>query len=79
MIKIRSCLDVQANFARWEPAHGRFAFRHPWKQYLKIGTAMRYCAYCVEALNSSINSEIKVNKDIKKMHQLFSICCDVHV
>ncbi|RZC69637.1 hypothetical protein C5167_032758 [Papaver somniferum] len=28
---------LQANFARWEPAHGNFGFRHPWTQYLKIG------------------------------------------
>eukprot|EP01018_Ginkgo_biloba_P012437 Gb_30497 [translate_table: standard] len=49
-----------ANFARWEPAHGQFGFRYPWKQYVKIGAMMRYCAYCVEALNGCLNSEIQV-------------------
>ncbi|KAK8636691.1 hypothetical protein V6N13_124431 [Hibiscus sabdariffa] len=51
--------DSMANFARWEPSHGRFNFRHPWKQYLKIGASMRSCAYCIEALNSCINKENK--------------------
>ncbi|KAL2551042.1 Aluminum-activated malate transporter 10 [Forsythia ovata] len=48
---------LQANYARWEPAHGGFNFQHPWKQYLKIGALTRNCAYCIEALNSCINSE----------------------
>ncbi|RRT73821.1 hypothetical protein B296_00032990 [Ensete ventricosum] len=52
--------DSQANLARWEPAHGRFGFRHPWKQYLKVAAAMRNCAYCVEALHGCSNSEAKV-------------------
>ncbi|KAM4094832.1 hypothetical protein ACB094_06G224500 [Castanea mollissima] len=58
--------EVMANFARWEPAHGRFNFRHPWKQYLKIGASMRNCAYCIEALNSCINSEIQAPDYLKK-------------
>jgi hypothetical protein len=37
--------------ARWEPRHGRFRFRHPWKQYLKIGNLTRICAYKIEALS----------------------------
>ncbi|KAL0920574.1 hypothetical protein M5K25_009718 [Dendrobium thyrsiflorum] len=46
-----------ANLARWEPMHGRFSYLHPWSQYLRVGTAMRYCAYCIETLNVCINSE----------------------
>ena len=33
--------DAQRNLARWEPAHGKFGFRHPYGQYAKIGAAMR--------------------------------------
>uniref|UniRef100_A0A2N9GXU3 Aluminum-activated malate transporter n=1 Tax=Fagus sylvatica TaxID=28930 RepID=A0A2N9GXU3_FAGSY len=58
--------DVMANFARWEPAHGLFNFRHPWKQYLMIGASMRNCAYCIEALNSCVNSEIQAPDYLKK-------------
>lgn len=47
----------QANFAWWEPAHGRFRFNHPWKQYLKIGALVRECACLIEALNGYINSK----------------------
>ncbi|XVE77308.1 hypothetical protein DITRI_Ditri13aG0051800 [Diplodiscus trichospermus] len=51
--------ESMANFAKWEPTHGRFNFRHPWKQYLKIGASLRNCAYYIETLNSSISSEIQ--------------------
>lgn len=50
----------QANFARWEPGHGRFRFRHPWKQYLKVGASMRSCASCIDALLGCVNLENKV-------------------
>ncbi|PIA48868.1 hypothetical protein AQUCO_01300043v1 [Aquilegia coerulea] len=58
--------EALANFARWEPGHGRFSFRHPWKQYLKIGASLRSCAYCIEALNGCINSEILAPEFIKE-------------
>ncbi|XWS38181.1 hypothetical protein CRYUN_Cryun19dG0108300 [Craigia yunnanensis] len=58
--------ESMANFARWEPSHGRFNFRHPWKQHLKIGASMRRCAYCIEALSSCINSEKQAAELINK-------------
>uniref|UniRef100_A0A6N2MK46 Aluminum-activated malate transporter n=1 Tax=Salix viminalis TaxID=40686 RepID=A0A6N2MK46_SALVM len=45
-----------ANFAAWEPGHGRFPYRHPWKLYLKVGTLARECAYRIEALNGYLNN-----------------------
>ncbi|KAG7025310.1 Aluminum-activated malate transporter 10, partial [Cucurbita argyrosperma subsp. argyrosperma] len=57
--------ESMANFARWEPAHGRFGFRHPWKKYLEVGVAMRKCAYCIEALHDCLNSEIKAPNSLK--------------
>ncbi|XP_058085586.1 aluminum-activated malate transporter 10-like [Magnolia sinica] len=47
-----------ANLARWE--------RHPWKQYLNIAAEIRCCAYQVEALNGSFNSEIQAPEFMKK-------------
>ncbi|KAG4187497.1 hypothetical protein ERO13_A08G081200v2 [Gossypium hirsutum] len=58
--------ESMANFGRWEPSHGQFNFRHPWKQYLKIGASMRSSAYCIETLNSCIKSENQAAKLIKQ-------------
>ncbi|PSS23521.1 Aluminum-activated malate transporter like [Actinidia chinensis var. chinensis] len=58
--------ESMANFARWEPAHGHFNFQHPWKQYLKIGAAMRNCACCVESLSGCVNSQIRIPEFLKK-------------
>ncbi|XP_057953203.1 aluminum-activated malate transporter 2-like [Malania oleifera] len=58
-----------ANFARWEPGHGRFKFRHPWQQYLKIGTLARQCAYRIEALSGYLNSEIETPQEIRQKIQ----------
>ncbi|CAK7342031.1 unnamed protein product [Dovyalis caffra] len=57
VLNSKSIEESMANFARWEPRHGRFGFRHPWKQYLKVGALSRQCAYQIEALNGYINSD----------------------
>ncbi|KAE8692995.1 Aluminum-activated malate transporter 8 [Hibiscus syriacus] len=51
--------EALANFARWEPRHGRFQFQHPWKQYLKIGALTRQCAYRIESLNGHLHADAK--------------------
>ncbi|KAL5215820.1 hypothetical protein ABZP36_007221 [Zizania latifolia] len=59
--------DSQANLARWEPPHGRFAFRHPYGQYKNVGAAMRHCAYCVEALSGCIlSAEAQTPERVKR-------------
>ncbi|CAF2034486.1 hypothetical protein HID58_031536 [Brassica napus] len=58
--------EAMANLARWEPAHGSFNFRHPWQQYVKIGAAMRRCAYCLENLSICMNYETEVPDQVKK-------------
>ncbi|KAF5935284.1 hypothetical protein HYC85_026413 [Camellia sinensis] len=68
--------ESMAGFARWEPAHGRFSFQHPWNQYLKIGASMRNCAYCIEALNSCVISENQAPEFIKK--RLSDLCFRVN-
>ncbi|XVE59652.1 hypothetical protein DITRI_Ditri05aG0063300 [Diplodiscus trichospermus] len=61
--------DTLANFARWEPGHGRFQFRHPWKQYLKIGALTRQCAYRIESLNGHLNADIQAKPEIRSKIQ----------
>ncbi|KAI3523147.1 hypothetical protein L1887_01204 [Cichorium endivia] len=56
-----------ANFAWWEVAHGRFRFRHPWKQYLKIGALARQCAYHIEALNGYLVAKVETTTEFKKI------------
>ncbi|XP_057778324.1 aluminum-activated malate transporter 8-like isoform X2 [Salvia miltiorrhiza] len=47
-----------ANFAWWEPSHGRFKFNHPWKLYLNVGSIVRQCACQIETLSGcTINSK----------------------
>ncbi|KAL5726846.1 hypothetical protein ACHQM5_000096 [Ranunculus cassubicifolius] len=64
--------ESMANFARWEPAHGRFSYRHPWKQYLKMGVSVRNCAYCIEALIGCLNSDIQAPEIVTK--HLSKVC-----
>ncbi|GAB4861566.1 hypothetical protein Ancab_036759 [Ancistrocladus abbreviatus] len=66
VINSKATEESMANFARWEPAHGNFTFRYPWKQYLKIGAAARNCAYCIDNLDSCINSEMQAPEFLKK-------------
>ncbi|KAL0316051.1 UNVERIFIED_CONTAM: Aluminum-activated malate transporter 8 [Sesamum radiatum] len=54
-----------ANFAWWEPGHGRFRFHHPWKQYLKVGAMARECACLIETLNRYVNSKPQVASDFQ--------------
>lgn len=46
--------------ARWEPGHGGFKWRHPWKQYLKVGSLSRECAYKLDALNAYLDQNKQV-------------------
>ncbi|KDP36114.1 hypothetical protein JCGZ_08758 [Jatropha curcas] len=69
VLNSKSTEDSMVNLARWEPGHGRFGFRHPWKQYLKIGAISRQCAYLIEALNSCINSNVQVPEEFQSKIQ----------
>ncbi|QCD86881.1 Aluminum-activated malate transporter [Vigna unguiculata] len=42
--------EVLANFAKWEPWHGKFGFFYPWEKYLKIGDVLRELAAITLAL-----------------------------
>nr|BAN78902.1 aluminum-activated malate transporter 1 [Holcus lanatus]BAN78903.1 aluminum-activated malate transporter 1 [Holcus lanatus] len=51
--------DALCTFAKWEPRHGKFRFRHPWSQYQKLGTLCRQCASSMEALASYVITTTK--------------------
>ncbi|XP_076907627.1 aluminum-activated malate transporter 8-like [Bidens hawaiensis] len=58
-----------ANFAWWEPGHGKFRFSHPWKQYLKIGVLTRQCGYHIEALNGYLDAKFQASSEFSKRVQ----------
>ncbi|GLT81949.1 hypothetical protein SLE2022_003710 [Rubroshorea leprosula] len=65
VLNSKSSEETLANFARWEPGHGRFKFRHPWKYYLKIGSLTRQCACRIEALNGYLEADIQGKPEIR--------------
>ncbi|XP_048324941.1 aluminum-activated malate transporter 2 [Ziziphus jujuba] len=69
VLNSKAAEESLANFARWEPGHGRFQFRHPWIQYLKVGTLTRQCAYRIEALHSRLNSDTQVLPEVREKIQ----------
>ncbi|KAI9122146.1 hypothetical protein K1719_006835 [Acacia pycnantha] len=54
-----------ANFAWWEPGHGRFRLFHPWTHYVKIGALARQCSYKFETLDRYLTPDIKVSLEFK--------------
>ncbi|KAI4303618.1 hypothetical protein MLD38_039226 [Melastoma candidum] len=56
VLNSKAAEETMANLARWEPAHGRFAFRFPCER-----ASLRGCAYCLEALHSCMITENQVN------------------
>ncbi|EHA8592507.1 Aluminum-activated malate transporter 1 [Cocos nucifera] len=70
---------MQCNFARWEPGHGPFRFRHPWKQYLKIGSSSRRCASYMEALTTYITTTPKTesNKEPELRLKIRTACLEM--
>ncbi|KAJ7527142.1 hypothetical protein O6H91_16G039000 [Diphasiastrum complanatum] len=66
-----------ANFACWEPPHGRFGWRHPWRKYVQIGIALRHCAYSVLALHCCLRSDIQAPKELRAIFQKDISCVGV--
>ncbi|KAI8562925.1 hypothetical protein RHMOL_Rhmol03G0073700 [Rhododendron molle] len=69
VLNTRTTEESLAIFAWWEPGHGSFLFRHPWKQYLEIGGLTRQCAYHIEALSAYLNSEIQAPPEFHRKIQ----------
>ncbi|XP_020963746.1 aluminum-activated malate transporter 2-like [Arachis ipaensis] len=59
-------LLLTVNFARWEPCHGPFRYGHPWKQYLKIGSLLRQCAYLIDSLIGFLDYTSKTPSETKR-------------
>uniref|UniRef100_A0A7N0RGU3 Aluminum-activated malate transporter n=1 Tax=Kalanchoe fedtschenkoi TaxID=63787 RepID=A0A7N0RGU3_KALFE len=65
IINSKATVDNLVNFARWEPGHGGFGLRHPWKKYSHIAALTRECASHIEALNASVTFGIKASAELQ--------------
>ncbi|KAL6978511.1 hypothetical protein U1Q18_020179 [Sarracenia purpurea var. burkii] len=48
--------ETLANFARWEPWHGKFGISYPWDKYLRVGDVLRELAVTVISLKGCLQS-----------------------
>ncbi|KAI3829619.1 hypothetical protein L1987_03746 [Smallanthus sonchifolius] len=66
----KSSDESLANFARWEPWHGRFGFYYPWEKYLQIGELTRELASIIlsiqECLESSLHPSTPLQQAIEE-------------
>ncbi|MED6218228.1 hypothetical protein PIB30_025002 [Stylosanthes scabra] len=55
--------------ASWEPRCSRYFRRIPWKQYTKVGLALRHFSYTVVALHGCLQSEIQTPWSIRSQYK----------
>ncbi|KAK9083960.1 hypothetical protein Scep_030431 [Stephania cephalantha] len=48
--------EILANFARWEPWHGKFGFFYPWDKYLHVGDLLNELAASIFSLKECVHS-----------------------
>ncbi|KAI3439438.1 uncharacterized protein J3R85_004866 [Psidium guajava] len=56
-----------ANFAKWEPWHGKFGPCYPWDKYLQIGELLRELAATIASLEVCIQSSRQPTTDLRQL------------
>ncbi|KAI6695591.1 hypothetical protein NL676_023301 [Syzygium grande] len=56
-----------ANFAKWEPWHGKFGLCYPWDKYLQIGELLRELAAIIVSLEVCIQSSRQPAADLRQL------------
>lgn len=56
VLHTKSTEESLANFAKWEPWHGKFGLNYPWEKYLRIGEVLRELAATILSLKGCVQS-----------------------
>ncbi|KAK2363640.1 aluminum activated malate transporter family protein [Trifolium repens] len=63
-----------ANFAKWEPWHGKFGFSYPWEKYLRIGEVLRELAALILALERCLQASKNPTASLKRSKAQLEQC-----
>ncbi|KAI7752370.1 hypothetical protein M8C21_032633 [Ambrosia artemisiifolia] len=83
-INVRDCKSVLhskssdeslANFARWEPWHGKFGLYYPWKKYIQIGERIRELASIILSMQECVKSPLQPSTPLQ--HVIKEPCTSV--
>ncbi|XP_050366170.1 aluminum-activated malate transporter 2-like [Argentina anserina] len=55
-----------ANFAKWEPWHGKFGLYYPWNKYLQVGEQLRDLATIVLSLKACLQSPRQPSSSVRQ-------------
>ncbi|KAK9055781.1 hypothetical protein SSX86_026866 [Deinandra increscens subsp. villosa] len=66
VLNSKSSDESLANFARWEPWHGKFGFSYPWEKYLQIGELLRELASIILPLHACIASPLQPSTTLRQ-------------
>uniref|UniRef100_A0A5B7ANT1 Putative aluminum-activated malate transporter 14 n=1 Tax=Davidia involucrata TaxID=16924 RepID=A0A5B7ANT1_DAVIN len=58
--------ESMANFARWEPWHGKFGLSYPWDKYLQIGEVLRELAATILSLKGCLRSPRQPSSSLRQ-------------
>ncbi|XP_043726252.1 aluminum-activated malate transporter 12-like [Telopea speciosissima] len=70
----KSTDESLANFARWEPWHGKFGFSHPWHKYLQIGDSLSELAASILSLKGCLQSHQQPTPVLMRQHSIKKPC-----
>ncbi|KAK7242983.1 hypothetical protein RIF29_37765 [Crotalaria pallida] len=76
VLNSKSKEESLANFARWEPWHGKFGFCYPWEKYLKIGNVLRELATIILAVGHCLQASKQDMASLRESHSAQLETCE---